>query len=238
VCSGSIRRPSISSDVGARRTFCKASLDRMGYDKKTWKRRVAERSDLSTQVVHLTREKLTGEKKSAGTVLYDIIDQQRIKASSVAEAFIVGNIPAVCFQDAPLGAICQNVFYEQKYKEQNKNAKLRYRAMGLAFPKDYAYGKGARPVVYDRTQDAKEYLPNHQWWRIVHFDLSDQNNIIDWTHEREWRARGDFEFERGKATLLFVNEGSYKSFAKACKENGRSYLEEVRGVVVMDTILY
>lgn len=210
----------------------------MGYEKKTWKRRIAERTDLSTQVVHLTREQTTGAEKGATEVLFDIMDQQRIVASPVHQAFIVGKIPAVCFQDAPLGAICQNVFYEQKYKEQNEKAKVRYRAMGISFAKDYAYGKGARPVVYDQTQAAKEYLPSDQWWRIVNFDLSDEKNIIDWTHEREWRARGDFMFDRGEATLLFVNAGSYKAFQSLCKKKGKSYLEEVRGVVVMETLLY
>lgn len=210
----------------------------MGYDKKTWKRRIAERTDLSTHVVHLTRERVAGEKKEAVEVLFDIVDQQRIAASSVQEAFIVGEIPAVCFQDAPLGGICQNVFYEQKYKEQNEKAKVRYRAMGVTFQKDYAYVRGARPVIYDQTQAAKEYLPTHQWWRIVNFDLSDEKNIIDWTHEREWRAPGDFTFERSQATLLFVNEASYKAFLALCKERKKPYLEEVRGVVVMESILF
>jgi hypothetical protein len=210
----------------------------MGYDKKTWKRRMAERTDLSTQVVHLTRDQNSEAKKGATEVLFDIVDQQRIRASSVAEAFIVGNTPAVCFQDAPLGAICQNVFYEQKYKEQNENAKVRYRAIGLAFPKDYAYKKGTRPVIYDKTQDAKAYLPSSQWWRIVNFDLSDEQRLIDWTHEREWRAPGDFEFDRTQSTILFVNESSYKAFATLCKKMEKPYLEEVRGIVVMDTILY
>jgi hypothetical protein len=210
----------------------------MGYDKKTWRRRIAERTDLSTQIVHLTREKTIGEKTTPVAVLFDIVDQQRVRASSVTEGFIVGAIPAACFQDAPLGAICQNVFYEQKYKEQNEKAKVRYRAMGVAFPKEYAYAKGARPVIYDRTQDAKDYLPKEQWWRIVNFDLTNENSIIDWTHEREWRVPGDFAFERDQATLLFVNESSYKAFSKLCKEHQKSYLEEVRGVVVMDAILF
>ncbi|MBO1017965.1 DUF2971 domain-containing protein [Achromobacter sp. SD115] len=210
----------------------------MGYDKKTWKRRIAERTDLSTQVVHLTREQTAGATKGTAEVLFDIVDQQRIVASPVHQAFIVGNISAVCFQDAPLGAICQNVFYEQKYKEQNEKAKVRYRAMGIAFAKDYAYGKGARPVVYDQTRVAKEYLSSDQWWRIVNFDLSDENNIIDWTHEREWRVPGDFTFDRSEVTLLFVNAGSYKAFQSLCKKKDKSYLEEVRGVVVMETLLY
>ena len=210
----------------------------MGYDKKTWKRRIAERTDLSTQVVHLTREQTTDAKKGTVEVLFDIVDQQRLIASPVQQAFIVGDIPAVCFQDAPLVAICQNVFYEQKYKEQNEKAKVRYRAVGIAFPKDYAYGKGARPVVYDQTQAAKEYLPSHQWWRIVNFDLGDENNIIDWTHEREWRVPGDFPFERSEATLLFVNADTYKAFQNLCRKNEKPYLEEVRGIVVMDTLLY
>lgn len=208
----------------------------MAYDKKTWRRRIAERIDLSTQVVHLTREQIGG--KGAVRVLYEIVAQQRLVASTPQTGFIVGEIPAVCFQDAPLTAICQNVFYEQKYKEQNENAKVRYRAMGVAFPKDYVYRQGGRPAIYDKTADAKEYLPKHQWWRIVNFDLSKDENIIDWTHEREWRLPGDFTFERNQATLLFVNEAGYKTFSKFCKKAGTPLLEEVRGVVVMDSVLF
>lgn len=207
----------------------------MAYNKKAWQRRLAERSDLSTQVVHLTRD---ADNQKLVDVLFSILSDGKLKGSSTQSGFICGKTPAVCFQDAPLSAVCQNVFFEQKYSETNKSAKTRYRATGVALPKDYAFRKGARPVIYDKTSEAKSYLPADQYWRIVNFDLSDADAIIDWTHEREWRAPGDFTFEISEATLLFVNSGTYKSFLRKCRENGRNFVEQAKGVVVMDNLLY
>lgn len=207
----------------------------MPYTKENWKRRLAERSDLSSQIVHLTRE--TADSQIVD-VLYAIISQNVLKGSSTSSGFICGKTPAVCFQDAPLTSICQNVFFEQKYNETRKTAKNRYRAVGLAFPKDYAFRKGARPVVYDKTVDAKDYLPADQQWRIVNFDLSHDSAFIDWTHEREWRAPGDFRFDLKETTLLFVNSSVYKSFQKKCTDNGVAFLEQIKGVVVLDNLLY
>lgn len=207
----------------------------MLYPKKACKRRLAERSDLSSQIVHLTRE--TKEKKVVD-VLYNIVSDAKLIGSSTKGGFICGPTPAVCFQDASLAAICQNVFFEQKYNEGKKNAKTRYRAVGLAFPKDYIYAKGARPVIYDKTADAKKFLPADQQWRIVNFDLSNQESFIDWTHEREWRMPGDFNFDLKEATLLFVNEATFKTFLNKCAADGNNLVEQVRGIVVLDNILY
>ncbi|WP_230370748.1 hypothetical protein [Paludibacterium denitrificans] len=152
----------------------------MSYTKKAWKRRLAERSDLSSQVVHLTRNT---KDKTVVEVLYKIVSDAKLIGSSTQSGFICGPMPAVCFQDAPLTAICQNVFFEQKYNEGKQDPKRRYLAVGLAFPKDYAYAKGARPVIYDKTSEAKRFLPADQQWRIVNFDLSNEDSFIDWTHE-------------------------------------------------------
>lgn len=196
---------------------------------------MAERSDLSSQIVHLTREVETSK---VVDVLYEIVSQRQLIGSITKSAFICGSTPAVCFQDAPLHGICQNVFFEQKSKESKKNSRTRYKAFGPAFSKEYAFRKGARPVIYDRTSDAKKYLPPELHWKIVNFNLSKDDAFIDWTHEREWRVPGNFCFELKEATLLFVNSLTYQSFAKKCKENGTNFLEEVRGVVVMDNVLY
>lgn len=207
----------------------------MSYNKKSWKRRLAERSDLSSQLVHLTRDT---ENSTVVEVLYEIVSQGQLKGSSTKSGFICGNTAAVCFQDAPLPAVCQNVFFEQKYKENNKNSKTRYKAVGIAFPKEYAFRKGARPVIYDRTSEAKKYLPPEQHWKIVNFDLGNDEALIDWTHEREWRAPGDFSFELKEVTLLFVNSATYKAFLRKCKDNSTNFAEQVSGIVVMENLLY
>lgn len=213
----------------------------MGYNKKQWTRRIAERTDMSSYVVHLTRaeENGTGEKTAMG-VLLKILAEQKLIGSSTQSGFIVGDRTAVCFQDAPLSSICQNTFYEQKYKEKNKSAKTRYNPIGLMFPKTYVYAKGGRPVIYDKTSEAKNYLPQHQWWRIVNFDLSNEDNIIDWTHEREWRVPGDFNFDLSQVTVLLVKESSYKQFLHECRklQSDIDILESISGVVVLSTVLF
>ncbi|MDA3798762.1 MAG: hypothetical protein PF692_06755 [Kiritimatiellae bacterium] len=210
----------------------------MGYNKNNWKMRLSERSDLSSQVVHLTRENDSSEKTSITNILYEIVSSGVIKGSNTESGFICGDTPAVCFQDAPLHAICQNVYFEEKFQNTNPNIKTRYRAVGLAFPKDYVYRSGGRPVIYEKTNDAKLLLPVSEWWRIVNFDLDDSDNFIDWTHEREWRVPNDFEFEIEKATLLFVTESIYKTFISQCEANNTDYFKRAKGVVVMDNLLY
>ena len=74
---------------------------------------------------------------------------------------------------------------EQQYREVVAEAKVRYVGVGLMFNKVYAYQRGGRPVVYEDTERAKDLLPEDEWWRIVRYNLTDEENIIDWTHERE-----------------------------------------------------
>lgn len=207
----------------------------MSYTKKKWINRLAERSDLSSKLVHLTRE--TDDQKT-NQVLLSILGDRKIIGSTTEKGFICGNTPAVCFQDAPLSGICQNVYFEQKMRAGSSTSKVRYRATGLAFNKGYAFKRGARPVVYDKTAAAKEYLPKDQHWRIVNFDLDNEDRYIDWTHEREWRKPGSFEFDIENVTLLFVRDSSYKNFINLCKKSNLNYLEKVEGVVVMSNILY
>jgi hypothetical protein len=167
-----------------------------------------------------------------------ILTEGRIRGSDPKAGFITGERPAVCFQDAPLSGIAQNVFYEQKHRESNPGARLRYRAIGLMFDKRYVYKAGGRPVIYDRPDDVKKYLPADQWWRIVNYDLTDNKNIIDWTHEREWRLPGDFHFHLPEATVLLVSKGAYQKFVQAAATALPNGVASVKSIVVLDGILY
>jgi hypothetical protein len=107
------------------------------------------------------------------------------------------------------------------------------------FSKSYVYQKGGRPVIYDKTEEAKKYLPPSQWWRIVNLDVSDNNNVIDWTHEREWRVPGDFEFELSAATLLVITLSTVKNLSARLKETeGLDLISELGGIVTLQHILY
>lgn len=167
-----------------------------------------------------------------------ILAEKKLVGSTTQSGFIVGNTPAVCFQDAPLSAIVQNVFFEQKKRESDPQYKIRYRAIGLLFPKEYAYRKGARPVIYDRTSEAKRYLPQDQWWRIVNLDLGSDRAIVDWSHEREWRFPGDFAFELEKASVLLINDAAYRWFIKKGRASDPTLIEKIGGIVNLAHVLF
>lgn len=212
----------------------------MPYTHEQWCKRIAERTDISSCVVHLTREQMLNEKKVTSlAVLFKILSEKKIIGSSTATGFIIGAKQAVCFQESPLPAIAQNVYFEQKYRETNEAAKVRYRANGLAFSKPRVYRAGGRPAIYEDTAIAKAFLPKEEWWRIVKLDLAKSDAYVDWSHEREWRSPGDFEFELKHATVLLVNRHQYRKFVEMCeKQNRLDILREVRGIVVLDSLLY
>jgi len=208
----------------------------MTYTKAEWEHRIADRTDMCTGLVHLTRE--SDDDKVLDVLLKILIDRKLI-GSITEKGFICGDRKAICFQDAPLYSVSQNVFFEQKQRQQNPNYKLRYRAIGLAFRKDYLFMKGARPVFYEQTNVAKKILPPDEWWRIVRLDLSLPNNFIDWTHEREWRLPGDLEFELSEVTLLTITNDSVKELAALYKKKtGKDLRDELRGIVTLRDVLF
>jgi len=209
----------------------------MGYTRKDWLHRISQRSDISSSLVHLTRE--SEEIKNPYDVLVKILVEKKLAGSSTTSGFICGPRRAVCFQDAPLHSICQNTFFEQKKRESDPAQKIRYRPIGLAFSKDYLFKKGARPVIYEKTDIAKGFLPEAECWRIVRLDLSDENAFIDWTHEREWRVPDDLSFELEEVTIIAVNNNSINALAKSFKEaTGNDVRDEVKGIVTLTDILY
>jgi hypothetical protein len=202
----------------------------MTYTKTQWLKRIHLRSDISGSITHLTREI---DSINAIDVLIKILNDKTIIGSAPNKGFIIGATKAVCFQDAPIHGLTQNLINEQ-YNRPELGNKIRYRGIGLGFSKKYAFIKGARPVFYESKEIAKSFLPESEWWRIVSFDLSDDQNIIDWTHEREWRIKGDFCFELNEAYVYLVNQSSYQSFIERA---GNEIIKGIKGIVVLDPVL-
>ncbi|CAK1722493.1 DUF2971 domain-containing protein [Vibrio crassostreae] len=207
----------------------------MSYKFEDWRNRYSERSDLSTGLVHLTR---ATDNAAVAELMFKILTERTLKGSSTEQGFIVGKHTAVCFQDAPLSSVCQNTWFEQKLRASGHTNKTRYHPCGFMFSKQKIYTSGGRPVIYDKTAEAKKYLPESEWWRIVNFDLSNPDFIIDWTHEREWRVKGDFEFDVNEVTLLFTKSTTYKAFIELCDKNDRPFYKVVAGVINMQNILF
>lgn len=202
-----------------------------GYDKEKWRKRIKDRSDITGHVTHLTRFSNTQGNKLEN--LIKILKDRKLNGSSSSNGFVNGRNSAVCFQEAPIYGVSQNVYHEQQNRTEFRS-KVRYDAIGLSFPKKYVFEKGGRPVFYENTAVAKEILPPEEWYRIVNFDLNNDEKIIDWTHEREWRIKGDFEFDLSEVYVLLLNEGHYKNFVK---EIDKEILEEIKGIVVLQPIL-
>jgi len=122
----------------------------MAYDFEKWKERIKSRTDLSGYVYHLTKPVLDVNGNTtlkAIDRLINIINERKLDGSSTQSGFIIGNKKAVCFQDAPIRGIAQNVIHEQDFRKE-LGGKIRYKGIGLAFTKPYIFNKGGRPVIY------------------------------------------------------------------------------------------
>lgn len=198
-------------------------------------KRFKYRVDLSSRVTHLTKGETAEE---AFRNLINILEERRIRGSKTSSGFICGETPAVCLQEAPLTAIAENLQYEEKLRKE-ENHKVRYLGFGIRFQKNFIYKKNGRPVIYDETNRAKEYLPENEWWRIVKLDLSNKEHIIDWTHEREWRVPGELCFEYLQCEIIVPNSKYYKKFVKYCLDKNREdILLKIRGIVVIASVYF
>lgn len=204
----------------------------MACTREDWIGRIGARMDITARLTHLTRRPPDDPDPAAALdVLMKILAEGRLIGSSTQQGFIVGPRRAVCFQDAPLYAIAQNIRHEAAMQ-----GKVRYDHFGLAFAKDYVFARGGRPVIYDRTADAKRYLPEEQWWRIVCLDLGDPASIVDWTHEREWRVPDDFAFDVGEAFVLVPNREGYHAFLRHPAQRAGDFIERVAGIVTLSPV--
>lgn len=200
-----------------------------------WRSRYKSRNDISSRLTHLTKGNTSEE---AFITLLKILEERTLIGSTTDTGFIIGNKVAVCLQEAPLNAIAENLLYEKKLREET-NCKVRYSAFGLRFNKAWIYKKGGRPVIYEQKEIIKSILPADEYWRIVNYDLTDKQNMIDWTHEREWRVPGNIEFEYKDIEVLVASNMYYKKFVEYCIENQKlDMLKEINGIVVMNTIFY
>lgn len=211
----------------------------MAYTVDEWSRRLQYRSDLSGYLYHLTKPVTDNMGKtimSATEVLIKIIKERKLIGSSTEKGFIIGKRKAVCFQDTPIHSLTQNTVHERAFRKE-LGGKVRYVSVGLAFPKSYIFQQGGRPVLYESTDKAKQILQDTDWWRIVNFNLSDKNNIVDWTHEREWRIPVDesFNFDLTKATIVIPSKVAYVRLLESVPVED---LKSVLGIVQTSVVVY
>ena len=155
------------------------------------------RDDLSNKLIHLTK----GTFLEAEIVFRKILEEKKLRGSSKD---IKGGHNVICFSEAPLsklGLILAN----------HNMCNMRYMPFGLMFEKKYLFDKGARPAIY-QPSDEYEYLHKNQQFRHVRFE---PNNKIDWTWEREWRIQIDeLPLDHENVTLIIPDRKWEKEFQK------------------------
>ncbi len=166
---------------------------------KRWEQIKAIRQDMSEFVLHCTKpqqDEIGVEQKSAFEVLKLILDDGWFRATMVIrdqEPVVRGPHPVVCFTEQPLKFFLQSVAVDG-----------RYNAYAVALRKDDLYAYGGRPVIYN-NKDVVDTLPpeiQHLWAYYdptAVWDPKRGEYPIDFTHEREWRAKPN----RDKNELLF-----------------------------------
>lgn len=208
--------------------------------REDWLKRIARRTDFTSGLVHLTKSQTIDNVRYSGLeILMKILDEQVLKGSTTKSGFISGSTPAVCFQDVPLFSLSENIYYEQYLKRKTEAENYRYMGFGLRFSKDFVFKNGGRPAIYDKTEDAKKYLPVSEYWRIVNLDFSNENNYIDWMHEREWRVPGDIKFTLSEVDVLIHSDKTYKEFIDRCRAYSRKdILKEIKSIITLPPILF
>ena len=198
-----------------------------------WRKRIVRRTDFSCDLTHLTKSK---DENSSLDVLIKILKDKKLVGGL---GYVCGNEPVVCFQDIPLNSLSENILYEQILRKENQSQPQRYDAFGLRFCKTFIYKKGGRPVIYEDTEEAKKFLPKEEHWRIVKLNLSNDDNIIDWTHEREWRIKGNLDFEWSDVEIILSQENSLQKFIRKCKDNGiEDVLNEIKGIITLKSLIF
>ncbi|HEH9417887.1 TPA: hypothetical protein SIA31_001912 [Aeromonas sobria] len=199
---------------------------------------MSDRQDLSSSLVHLTRGATIDSKELTPVdILLKILREKTIVGSTTDSGFIRGARRAVCFQDAPLFSIAQNLKFEKELR-QTVTTRKRYSGCGLIFSKYYLFQHGCKPVIYDKVEDGEQYLSDDELYRLVKFDLSNTDSFIDWTHEREWRMPDNFEFRIDWCGIVLETKNDYREFIqKSLQEENEGILESICGIIVLDALL-
>lgn len=202
----------------------------MVYDSNQWIDKHARRSDITGLLTHLTKPNTNMD---AIDILIKILNEKTLLGSTTKSGYIIGNTPAVCFQEAPLYSIAQNCYEEKKKQQADSNYKVKYQPIGLQFHKWTIYSKGGRPALYEESNKAKTILPQREHWRIVDFDLHDKQKLTDWTHEREWRLPGNLAFDYQDVYIVIDNKDSYKRLIQKMDHN---ILSQIQGITVINQV--
>ena len=147
-------------------------------------KKALSRDDLSQWLVHFTKP---DSKIGLGTpfdVLRNIIASGKVWPSKVESIIRHDPSGAACFYEVP----------PQNWIEliaTNPNSRQPY---GIIVHKATFWLFGGRPAIYTDDSNALDWPERHRY-RLITTELLRKPHPIDWTHEREWRIRGELAIQ-------------------------------------------
>lgn len=198
-------------------------------EKKDWLKRILIRTDETTELVHLTKP-YNG--KSTIEVLFQILIDKELKPDD-RNGYVGSKV--CCFQEVPILCIAQNQYFEyQLYREDNND---RYRACGIRVAKKMVFESGGLPVIYTKEKRNESKIDDEQKWRHARIDFSNEN-LVDFTHEREWRINHEFKFDYKDISIILPYRRTYKQFLQLCDKNNRQDIyHQCRSIIVLEDII-
>jgi len=173
--------------------------------KKTREEVIRSRDDLSTFLVHLTKDTEDGTKAKEN--LKSILQNQRIekrnpKGLLYTFSEFIDCSKSVCFTETPINYI--------KHLTNIEGRDVVLEPYGIVFSKEKALMKGVNPVFYINTYSTNTTLRDAFYAIKSKCNLDELKAIVpyleifgkmksggsrDFSWEREWRYNGDFVFE-------------------------------------------
>ena len=135
------------------------------------------RRDMGTLLFHFTR---ATEGHSAQSVLKTILEEQALKGNG---KWTEGH-ECVCFTEAPIAEFAS--IFSLVEIAATREQRPRYEPYGVAVAKEWLFGLGGRPVIYEHPDAFKSY-PEAQRFRLAPLSFKEG---LDFTWEREWRMPG------------------------------------------------
>lgn len=190
-----------------------------------------ERPDLTPFLIHLTKNTKIDDDFSAFDNLVSIIKSGEIWASDKKKGFIKGPHRASCFMDVP--------FMSLKYilnKDTANPVNPKYEPFGIVIAKTYAYNKGARPVLYLSDEEINKIgISDDELWRVVRFE-GIETKAINWTHEREWRAKGNFKLPGEPLAALVENTKYAQKLEALISTQPSKFKSKPRSIIPLNII--
>ena len=188
------------------------------------KKEIITRIDTSDNLVHLLKGY---DYLECFNVLCQILRKKVLLGSN---QYIKGKYNCICFTETSIECL-------SRYGFVNKQGYSRYRPFGIIVKKDWLFGKGGRPVIY-QPEDKFYLLPEEQRWRHVTYDPT-AKPPVDFSWEREWRINQDkWHITPEDCSILVPDSVSEDMFTSTFKEQLEREIEcEKEAYLYMDTYL-